>query len=459
MVFMVRVGVPRLRADGALGLGRRLARRSTARSTGPAACRSRWRRASRPSRPRSSSARARTTGARPLLPHNSVYVLVGAGLLWFGWFGFNGGSGLTAAGRDALVHEHAARAGGDARRLDRARLRARREGDGDRRRDGDHRRLRADHAGGGLRQPDVGHAARRDRRGPELPVHRLAAADAARRDARRARRARPQRLLRDPLHRLLRAARAGTGSATGCSSATRASSGTRRRRPSRRPRTRFVGTFVLLQADRARHRRCACSERTRALGLDVTQHGEEAYVAGRRRDPDLARGRVRLRALDRAAVASHPCRVSRDRVRGQGHGGATDYAGAIYGSIIATSLIGALREADVSSKEITLEVAATMVVLLARAHVGGDRRRADPPRTRAAGCTACARSRVRSGRSSRPASRRWSRSRSGGSACSTTTQATTRRAHPRRRAALRLGLRPRPARLRQLGRCDPGGSR
>ncbi len=85
-------------------------------------------------------------GRQAVLPHNSVYVLVGAGLLWFGWFGFNGGSGLNASGADALVHEHAARAGGDARRLDRARLRPRREGDGDRRRDGDHRRLRADHA-------------------------------------------------------------------------------------------------------------------------------------------------------------------------------------------------------------------------------------------------------------------------------------------------------------------------
>src|SRR4051812_5960839 len=36
-------------------------------------------------------------GRQAILPHNSVYVLVGAGLLWFGWFGFNGGSGLSAS--------------------------------------------------------------------------------------------------------------------------------------------------------------------------------------------------------------------------------------------------------------------------------------------------------------------------------------------------------------------------
>jgi Amt family ammonium transporter len=35
-------------------------------------------------------------GRQALLPHNAVYVLVGAGLLWFGWMGFNGGSGLGA---------------------------------------------------------------------------------------------------------------------------------------------------------------------------------------------------------------------------------------------------------------------------------------------------------------------------------------------------------------------------
>jgi Amt family ammonium transporter len=37
-------------------------------------------------------------GRQAVLPHNGIYVLVGAGLLWFGWFGFNGGSGLNASG-------------------------------------------------------------------------------------------------------------------------------------------------------------------------------------------------------------------------------------------------------------------------------------------------------------------------------------------------------------------------
>ncbi|MGU3647206.1 ammonium transporter [Microbacterium sp. C23T] len=37
-------------------------------------------------------------------PHNPPYVLLGAGLLWFGWFGFNGGSELAADGTAALVY-------------------------------------------------------------------------------------------------------------------------------------------------------------------------------------------------------------------------------------------------------------------------------------------------------------------------------------------------------------------
>jgi Amt family ammonium transporter len=42
-------------------------------------------------------------GRQALLPHNAVYVLLGAGLLWFGWFGFNGGSGFAAGDPSVLA--------------------------------------------------------------------------------------------------------------------------------------------------------------------------------------------------------------------------------------------------------------------------------------------------------------------------------------------------------------------
>jgi ammonium transporter, Amt family len=42
-------------------------------------------------------------GRQALLPHNAVYVLVGAGLLWFGWFGFNGGSGYSTGNSGVLA--------------------------------------------------------------------------------------------------------------------------------------------------------------------------------------------------------------------------------------------------------------------------------------------------------------------------------------------------------------------
>ncbi|QKT07337.1 ammonium transporter [Gordonia sp. X0973] len=39
----------------------------------------------------------------PMRPHNLPFVMIGAGLLWFGWFGFNAGSALAANGSAAMI--------------------------------------------------------------------------------------------------------------------------------------------------------------------------------------------------------------------------------------------------------------------------------------------------------------------------------------------------------------------
>ncbi|RNL65140.1 ammonium transporter [Nocardioides marmoriginsengisoli] len=50
-------------------------------------------------------------GREPMKPHNLTLVMLGAGLLWFGWFGFNAGSALSAGNTAAIVFVNTLMAG------------------------------------------------------------------------------------------------------------------------------------------------------------------------------------------------------------------------------------------------------------------------------------------------------------------------------------------------------------
>ena len=47
--------------------------------------------------------RRKDFGSKAMLPHQVPFTLLGAGILWFGWFGFNGGSAYAANGIAALA--------------------------------------------------------------------------------------------------------------------------------------------------------------------------------------------------------------------------------------------------------------------------------------------------------------------------------------------------------------------
>ena len=115
-----------------------------------------------------------------LLPHNVPFTLLGAGLLWFGWFGFNAGSALAANGIAALAFTTTMLApAGTLVVWTHPRSHPSAEVDRGRRRDRDRRRPGRDHAGGRLRRADERDRPRRDCRDPELLRARSSRQDAA----------------------------------------------------------------------------------------------------------------------------------------------------------------------------------------------------------------------------------------------------------------------------------------
>ena len=220
-------------------------------------------------------------GRQALLPHNAMYVLLGAGLLWFGWFGFNGGSGFSTGNPSVLAFTntlltpglHAASSGSS---LDLIRG----------------RKVTAigaataiivgcvaDHPGGRLHQPRLGDGARRPRR--RCPATRSSSGGRGPGSTRRSTCSPPTASPASPGSSSSASSprSPGTASPTASSTATPAQLGDQALAALAAPVYAFGVTFVLLKLI-GLVMPLRASEREEALGMDVVQHGEEAYVTG-----------------------------------------------------------------------------------------------------------------------------------------------------------------------------------
>ena len=103
-------------------------------------------------------------GRENMQPHNLVLSLIGASLLWVGWFGFNAGSAVASNGLAGLAMLVTQIARDRRAHLDGRRMGASGQTECARRGLRRGRRPRRDHAGIGLRRPGGGAGDRRDRR-------------------------------------------------------------------------------------------------------------------------------------------------------------------------------------------------------------------------------------------------------------------------------------------------------
>ena len=201
---------------------------------------------------------ARLPEGRRSLPHNVPFTLLGAGLLWFGWFGFNAGSALAANGIAALAFTATMLAPAGTlvvwTLLDMSRTA---EADRRRRRHRHRRRAGGDHAGGRLRRADERHRARRDRRIPQL----LRVCSGGRRPRSTTRStSSPRTASAAPSARCSRASsrrRRSTASPTACCSAIPRQLGIQAMAVAAAIVYSGVMSFVLLKAGRRRASRCA----------------------------------------------------------------------------------------------------------------------------------------------------------------------------------------------------------
>ncbi len=219
-------------------------------------------------------------GRQALLPHNAVYVLMGAGLLWFGWFGFNGGSGFGTGANSMLAFvQHAAHPRRRPDHLVHARPDPGPHGHGGRRGHRDHRRLRADHPRRRLHQPRLGARARRRRRAAVLGA--WSPTGRARGWTRRWTCSPPtaSRASRESCSSGSSRTSHGTGSPTASSTATRTSSWDQALAAAAAPAYAFGATFILLKVLGALMPLRA-DEKQESIGMDVLEHGEEAYATG-----------------------------------------------------------------------------------------------------------------------------------------------------------------------------------